>query len=89
MAVTLVLERRPLSPVLPATQPLTQQEKRVLGLLVRGRSTREMAQALVVSENTVETHLRHVYEKLQVHSRSALLARLFHATDGLVSSCLC
>jgi DNA-binding CsgD family transcriptional regulator len=89
VAVALVPERGLLSPVVSATQPLTQQEKRVFGLLVRGLSTREMASALVVSENTVETHLRHVYEKLEVHSRSALLARLFHEMDGLASSCLC
>jgi hypothetical protein len=55
----------------------------VLGLLAGGQSTRAMAEALVVSENTLESHLRHIYEKLQVHSRSALLTRLFHETAGL------
>jgi DNA-binding CsgD family transcriptional regulator len=89
VAVALVPERGSLSSVSPATWPLTQQEKRVLGLLAGGQSTRAMAEALVVSENTLETHLRHIYEKLQVHSRSALLTRLFHETDGPVSSCLC
>jgi DNA-binding CsgD family transcriptional regulator len=92
VAVALVPERRPVSPVPPATPALaalTPQEKRVLGLLLCGRSTREMAAALVVSVNTVETHLRHIYEKLAVPGRGALLARVLQDTDGLVSSCLC
>jgi DNA-binding CsgD family transcriptional regulator len=82
VAVVLAPERRSLSPDLPPTWPLTHQEKQVVGLLIRGLSTREMASALAVSENTVETHLRHIYEKLNIHSRSELLTRFFHETYG-------
>ncbi|QBD74964.1 LuxR family transcriptional regulator [Ktedonosporobacter rubrisoli] len=56
-------------------EPLTAREQRVLHLLAAGRSTQEMAQILVVSHNTVKTHLRHLYNKLQVSSRTQALAR--------------
>jgi LuxR family maltose regulon positive regulatory protein len=63
----------------PTKQPmllesLTAQEQRVLHLLAAGRSTQEMAQALVVSRNTVKTHLRNLYSKLQANSRTQALA---------------
>lgn len=51
-------------------ESLTAQEQRVLHLLVEGRSIQEIAQALVVSRNTVKTHLRNLYSKLQVNSRA-------------------
>jgi len=49
----------------------------VLALLVRGLKNRQIAASLVLSENTVESHLAHAYEKLGVHNRGELLARLF------------
>lgn len=55
-------------------EPLTDQERRVLRLLAAGRSTQEIAQTLVVSPNTVKTHLRNLYGKLQVNSRTQALA---------------
>jgi DNA-binding NarL/FixJ family response regulator len=45
--------------------------------VLKGLSNREIAAALVVSENTVQTHLRHIYEKVEVRSRTQLLARFF------------
>jgi DNA-binding CsgD family transcriptional regulator len=67
--------------VLPATWPLTRQERHVLACLLRGLSNAQIAAALVVSDNTVETHLRHMYAKLDVHNRGQLLARFFHETS--------
>ncbi len=63
----------PEQPVL--LEPLTDQERRVLHELAAGRSTQEIAQTLVVSPNTVKTHLRNLYGKLQVNSRTQALAR--------------
>ncbi len=54
-------------------EPLTTQEQRVLQLLAKGLSTQAMAQIMVVSPNTVKTHLRNLYSKLQVHSRAQAL----------------
>ncbi|MFI8973305.1 response regulator [Nocardia asteroides] len=53
---------------------LTQRESEVLGLLVSGHSNRAVAGKLVVSEDTVKTHIRGLYRKLGVSDRSAAIA---------------
>jgi LuxR family transcriptional regulator, maltose regulon positive regulatory protein len=53
----------------PSLSPLSAQEQRVLRLLVAGYSNPEIAEALVVSINTVKTQVRSVYQKLNVKSR--------------------
>jgi DNA-binding CsgD family transcriptional regulator len=80
VSVVLTPERRPVPPELPAAWPMTQAERRVLELLVRGLSNREIATELHLSVNTIQTHLAHAYEKLGVQNRSQLLARFFHET---------
>jgi ATP/maltotriose-dependent transcriptional regulator MalT len=50
-------------------EPLSEQEQRVLRLLVAGRSNPEIANALVISLNTVKTHVQNIYRKLDVHNR--------------------
>ncbi|MEO6888162.1 MAG: LuxR C-terminal-related transcriptional regulator [Ktedonobacteraceae bacterium] len=50
-------------------ESLSAQEQRVLRLLAAGRSNREIAQALVVSVNTVKDHAKHLYRKLGVSNR--------------------
>ena len=47
---------------------LTPQEKKVLKLLVEGKSYKLIAQELFVSVDTVKTHIRNIYAKLHVHS---------------------
>ena len=61
-------------------EALTAQERRVLHLLAVGRSNQEIAQTLVVSRNTVKTHLQNLYSKLQVNNRAQaiILARDLH-----------
>ena len=51
---------------------LTPSERRVAELVVEGRTNREVAAALFLTERTVETHLTHVYAKLGVRSRTEL-----------------
>ncbi|MFC6012760.1 response regulator [Nocardia lasii] len=53
---------------------LTQRESEVLGLLVSGHSNRAVASKLVVSEDTVKTHIRGLYRKLRVSDRSGAIA---------------
>ena len=55
---------------------LTPQELQVALLLTGGKTTRETAAALFLSPKTVEYHLRHVYQRLGIHSREELAARL-------------
>ncbi len=54
---------------------LSEREMEVLRLLASGASNTEMAQALVVSTNTVRTHLRHIYDKLGASNRTQAVAR--------------
>lgn len=51
-------------------EALSSQEQRVLRLFVAGFSKPEIAQELVISVNTVKTHLQHIYQKLNVSSRA-------------------
>ena len=52
---------------------LTEREREVFGLLARGRNARYIQETLVVSYNTVKTHVSHVYAKLGVHSQQELI----------------
>jgi len=49
---------------------LTDREIEILGLLVDGRSNEEISNILFISIQTVRNHIRHIYEKLHVHSKS-------------------
>jgi DNA-binding CsgD family transcriptional regulator len=55
---------------------LTPQELQVALLLTGGKTTRETAAALFLSPKTVEYHLRHVYQRLGIHSREELARKL-------------
>ena len=50
---------------------LTARELEVLALIAEGRTDAEVAEGLVVSLRTVHAHLRSIYRKLDVHTRSA------------------
>lgn len=58
-----------------ADYQLTPHEMRLLKLLVEGHSYKTAATELGVTVNTVSFHLRHIYEKLQVHSKSEAVAK--------------
>ena len=60
----------------PYRQQLTPQELQVALTLAEGTTTREAAARLYLSPKTVEYHLRHVYDKLEVRSREELRAAL-------------
>jgi LuxR family maltose regulon positive regulatory protein len=59
----------PQTVVLPLLEPLSPQEQRVLRMIVAGRSNPEIARELVVSANTVKTHVKNIYRKLNVGTR--------------------
>ena len=54
----------------PAVAGLTDRELEVLRLLARGWDNRRMAKGLTISERTVRFHLRNIYDKIEVHSRT-------------------
>jgi DNA-binding NarL/FixJ family response regulator len=61
---------------------LSQRESQVLGLLAEGLSNRLIASELIVGEETVKTHLRNIYRKLEVKDRAQAVA--FALRRGIV-----
>jgi NarL family two-component system response regulator LiaR len=68
----------------PESAELTEREAEVLRLLARGLSNKQIAQALVIGEKTVKTHVSNILSKLNVSSRTQ--AALYAARVGLVSA---
>lgn len=71
-----------LDPLLPAPAPrgshrLSARELQVLNLVAAGKSNRDIAGALVISQHTVARHLQNIYTKLGVSSRTAATAYAF------------
>jgi len=54
---------------------LTTREKEILNMIVRGMGTEDIAGKLFISADTVRNHFRHIYEKLQVHSKAQVVAK--------------
>ena len=52
---------------------LTKREAEILGMLARGRNRAYIEESLVVSRNTVNSHVKHIYAKLDIHSHQELL----------------
>ena len=68
--------------LLAARYFLTEREEEVLDLLVAGRSVPYISEKLMVSANTVKTHVRHIYAKLDVHNRQELLDVFDHCDSA-------
>ncbi len=56
--------------------PLTDRENQVLQLILTGKSNREIAEVLFISESTVKTHVGNIYSKYNVSSRGELFSML-------------
>jgi DNA-binding NarL/FixJ family response regulator len=59
----------------PEGYGLTPREKEILQLLVDGLTMKQIAARLVVSYHTIDSHLRNIYDKLHVRSRSGAVAK--------------
>ena len=64
-----------------ALDPLTVREEEVLKEILTGKSNREIAATLCITENTVKTHARNIYSKYDVHSRAELISNLLTGED--------
>src|SRR4029453_4860791 len=66
---------REFRPAAGASYPLTRQETELLKLMADGHHKKTAAQAMGISINTVSFHLKHIFEKLQVHSKTEAVAK--------------
>jgi putative nucleotidyltransferase with HDIG domain len=63
---------------------LTARELEVLGLIARGRSTKQVAAELIITPKTADSHIQHIYAKLGVSTRAA--ATVFAMRHGLIGT---
>ena len=66
----------------PEIETLTEREKQVLGGLAKGYLYKEIADLLDISFETVRTHVRSIYEKLHVHSRTEAVLKYLGRESG-------
>ncbi len=55
---------------------LSPREKEILDFIIQSNTNQQIAEKLFISKHTVNTHLRNIYEKLQVHSRAELVSKV-------------
>lgn len=65
----------------PTTDPLTEREVEVLRLVAQGLSNDDIADKLVVSERTVQTHVSHILDKLHLANRTQMA--LYAVREGI------
>ncbi len=78
---TLEMDRQESENAPHALNPLTPREQDVLAELTKGKSNREIASSLFVTEKTVKTHISNIFTKLQVQDRTQ--AALYAVKHGL------
>lgn len=65
---------------------LTERERQIMHLVSQGRSNKEVGRQLKLSDGTIKVHLHHIYQKLAIHNRTALVA--LAARDLIDCNCL-
>jgi DNA-binding CsgD family transcriptional regulator len=76
------IEARATVPLLLSAYGLSAREAEVARLVLRGASTRAIADALHISQHTVQDHLKAVFDKTGVHSRRELVGQLLAQSTG-------
>lgn len=71
-------------PVPRKVEELTERERDVLQLIARGATNREVARRLVISENTVNFHVKNILGKLHAHTRAEAAVRALQ--EGMVTA---
>lgn len=75
IARTVVEYFQTLRTVEPQQEYLSKREEEILGLLVKGYRYKEIADALSIGYETVRSHLKNIYDKLHVHSRTEAVVK--------------
>jgi DNA-binding CsgD family transcriptional regulator len=65
---------------MPGQETLTARETEILGLLAKGKTSKEIAEALGLSIFTVNNHRKHICRKLGLHSTAELVAYAAQST---------
>jgi NarL family two-component system response regulator LiaR len=68
----------------PPVEHLTEREREVIRLVAQGRSNAEIAQALIISDKTVKTHISNILSKLKLQDRTQLA--IYAIKHGLAES---
>ncbi|MAU08394.1 MAG: DNA-binding response regulator [Anaerolineaceae bacterium] len=68
----------------PVREELSERERQVLELIVEGLTNKEIAEKLIITENTVKTYLANILSKLHLHNR--IQAAVFAVSQGLVDT---
>jgi non-specific serine/threonine protein kinase len=63
---------------------LTGRERAIADLVASGMSNREIAEQLVISKRTVDSHAEHIFAKLGITSRVQLAVKLLDAEDAII-----
>jgi DNA-binding CsgD family transcriptional regulator len=66
------------------TPQLTERQRQLLGLVAAGHTNTQIARRLSISEATVRKHLEHIFDRLQVTSRTAAVTSVFGTQDHLL-----
>ncbi len=66
---------------MPDLKILSERELEILQLLAEGKSNKDIAQDLFISTNTVKVHLRNIFSKLEVSSRTEAVLYILRATE--------
>jgi DNA-binding NarL/FixJ family response regulator len=74
----MVIERIQQKPDGAKDYNLTRREKEILHNLSHGNSYKMISASLFISLDTVRTHIKHIYEKLQVHSQAEAVSKAIH-----------
>lgn len=77
---------KPRKLVVTGVDALTASERRIAEMAAEGLGNREIAQALFVTVKTIETHLGHVFQKLDIHTRGQLAPLLGDAANETADS---
>ena len=69
------------NPPTPEAERLTQREQEILSQLAKGYQYKEIAEAIGVALETVRTHIKHIYDKLHVRSRTEATVKYLGGTS--------
>jgi DNA-binding NarL/FixJ family response regulator len=72
-----VLDNFRMTPGIDETQSLSKREKEILDLLSKGFTHKQIAENIFISPETVRGHLKNIYKKLQVHSKTEAVSKAF------------